>query len=178
MTDIVDLALMICGIALFLFALGLITFLVRKGRSFVGAAALLPVAIVMIGFSHLRDVTIGKEGIHFDEQSTTALMQDPRDPVRIANYRASLTTLEKARASNPDAPLPAAVKASLANTVSTLRSHSDLPPEARVAQAHAELLLGQRTEAVATLRAALKAKPSLNQSIHPTLRALLNSPTS
>ena len=171
-----ELVMLLCGVALFLFALSLITYFVRKGKPFTGATMLLAVAMVMIGFPAIKNLEIDSSGIKIDKVTSDAFLKNPSDVTAANNYRKSLRDLDDAVAKNQGRPLPTDVASELRATVQTLREHPNLPPEARIAQAHAELLLGNQAQAAATVNAAVRAKPSLAPSIHPNLQTLLIAP--
>jgi len=172
-----EFVMLLCGVALFLFALGLITVLVRKGKGFGAATMLLAVAMAMIGFPAIKNLEIDSSGIKIDKVASDAFLKNPTDVTAANNYRKSLRELDDAVAKNKGQPLPTDVVSELKTTVKALSQRPNLPPEARIAQAHAELLLGNEVQAAAIVNAAVKAKPSLVPSIHANLQTLLAAPT-
>jgi hypothetical protein len=164
--------MLVCGVVLFLFALGLVAYLVRKDRSFTGAITLLVVALVMIGFPAIQHFQISAEEISFDKETSTALRENPTDVAAANTLRGSLRKLDADVAKSKNQTLPANVVSELKSTVQTLAQHPNLPPETRIAQAHAQLLLGDAKDAATTLGAALRAKPSLEAGIDPKLMAV------
>jgi hypothetical protein len=159
-------AMLVCGIVLFVFALGMIVYLVRQKQSFASANVLLAIAIVMIGFPVLSEVSFLGVDI---KKSAEEVQKNPFDVTAANAFREKLRALDqggKARPLSPDEV------AALQSTVRSLQQRANLPAETRVAQAHAELLLGETKAAAATLDAALKAKPSLRSTLDPRLTAI------
>lgn len=167
-----EMTLLVCGIVLFVFALGLIVYLARKERPFGAANVLLAIAIVMIGFPLITTVRLPGVDIETIQQASTDLRNHPDDATVANKYRQQLRDLDASLAGNKNQALPADVAKELKSTVQDLKSRPKISPEARIAEAHAELLLGNTKDAATSLDAALKAKPALQASIDPKLMAL------
>ncbi len=167
-----EIAMLACGVVLFLFALALIVYLVRQNRSFTGAITLLVVALVMIGFPAIRHFQMSADEISFDTGTSDAVVRNPTDVAAADTLRGSLRQLDSDVDKSKTRTLPPKVANSLRATVQALAQHPNLPAETRVAQAHAQLLLGDAKDAATTLDAALKAKPSLKVTLDPKLMAL------
>ena len=159
MNDINDTTLLVCGIALFLFAVGLIAHLVRKGKSFIGATALIPFAVVMIAFSHVKSGKIG--GFEFNTQSAADFAKNPLDPSRRAAFDQQLSSVEKSQQANPTEKLTPEINEALQKVALQLASESTLSPEARVTLARTQLLLGQTTKAAANVHTVMATHPQL-----------------
>jgi hypothetical protein len=162
-------AMLLCGLTLFLLTVGLLIHASKNAKPIKGIIALLPIAIVMIGFSSISKVVM--YGVEIDEKPSQEFNASPNQ--NVSPYNASLTKLELAKEQNPVFQLSSAERSGLEKTLSVLNEHKDLTPQVQVTKARVELLLGQRTQATATLAGAVKAQPALKNFMTPKLQAIL-----
>lgn len=153
--------MLICGIVLFLFGLGLIAFLVRAGKSFVGVTALIAIAIVMIGFPLIKSAKIGPGGIEFDAKAANDFAKNPGEPAAKAAYEHELAVLEKSHVTDPAQELTPQTRTSLQAVAQRLSVDHDLSPESRVTLARTQLLLGQTEDATTNVRTVMTTHPQL-----------------
>jgi hypothetical protein len=161
--------MLICGLTLFLLAVGLLIHASKNAKPIKGIVALLPIAIVMIGFSSISKVVM--YGVEIDEKPSEDFNASPNQ--NVSPYNASLAKLEQAKEQNPVFQLSGAERTGLEKTLSVLNEHKDLTPQVQVTKARIELLLGQQTQATSTLAGAVKAQPTLKKYMTPKLQALL-----
>lgn len=159
------------GIVLFLVAVGLLIYLVKQKKPFTAVIALIPLAIIMIGFSSFLHVEVA--GFTFDEKTASDYANNPDDPTIVAKYRAELSRLEVARAANPSQAITPEVQSQLASTADLLKNRPNLTPESRIALSHTFLLLGQTNQARTNLTSAIKVDTNLARSIDPRMKFLL-----
>jgi hypothetical protein len=143
-----EVAMLVGGIAVFVAALGLVIYCVVTRRPFKALLFLFLIAIIMIGFPKIKHLVL-PGGTEID------LIQ-------------SLQAVEK----NPDDP---AAKARLAGAVAKVSQNPNITPKTRLTLAKAQLVLGQRDEATANVKSALKSQPKLK--VDPSLRALVPRPS-
>jgi len=103
-------------------------------------------AVVMIGFPSIK--TFKVPGAEVDLKDTLAVVEkNPND---------------------------AAARAKLETQAAQLSKQSNLSPETRVTLSKAQLILGERNQAAANLKSALREKPNLY--VDPKLRAMAEAP--
>lgn len=167
MNDINNTILLVCGVALFLFSLGLIIHLVRKGKSFLGASALIPFALLMIAFPHFKSAKIGE--FEFIAQDFT---QNPKDPSKKAAFDRQLSSVEQAQLANPTKTLAPETRAVLQSVEKSLAGDKNLSVESRATLARTQLLLGQTKDATTNARTVMTTHPQL-VTANPNLRMLV-----
>jgi hypothetical protein len=135
-------AMLAGGILLFVVALGLLIYLVTKGRSITSVSLLLLLSIIMIGFPAIQSFKVPGAEVQLN-RAIKAVEENPNDP---------------------------AAKARLAATEARVSQQANITPKTRATLAEAQLLLGRRDEAAMNIKSALEAKPNLN--VDPRLRSL------
>ena len=172
-------AMLICGIALFIFSLGLIVALARKGKSYGAAISLIPIAVIMIGFPAIKSATIGKDGIQFDEKIADDFAKNPGKAEAKVNFDRELAAVENSHKTNPTKELTPETRVALQTVAQSLAGEKNLSAESRVTLARTQLLLGQAKDATANVRTIMTTHPQLitaNPSLHMLVRATPISP--
>jgi hypothetical protein len=165
--------MLVGGIAVLLAAIGLLIYCVLKNKPYKPLLVLFFVAIVMMGFPNIKKIVFPGGG-EIDTRSIISAaanyQKNPGDPNAITSYRNELRIVDSAQAAGK--PLPPAVRSNLTTTVERL-GRTKLSPESEVAYSHTLLVLGQTAEAEGKLLSAIKAQPTLTNSLSPRMRTLL-----
>lgn len=168
-----NIAMLVGGIVVLLLATALLIYCVLKNKAYKPLLVLFFIAIVMIGFPSIQKV-IFPGGGEIDTGSVTRaaanFQKTPDNPSAITSFRNELQNLDNLQAAGK--PLPPDVRSNLNSTVERL-GRTNLSPESQVAYSHTLLVLGQTAEARSKLLSAIKAQPSLTNSLSPRMTMLL-----
>jgi hypothetical protein len=170
-----QLAMLISGIVLFVFAVGLVAYLAKHKRSFTSTFVLFPVAIIMIGFSSIKSAEV--LGIKFDEKTAADYVNNPTNAEAIASYNQKLNELENAITANPGKSLPPEVHSNLMYAADALSRRANLTPASRLALSRTQLILGQTNAAAINASSAVAANTNLLHTIDPHLKMLIRPVT-
>jgi hypothetical protein len=169
----IDIAMLIGGIVVLVAAIGLVIYCVLKNKPYKPLLVLFFIAIVMIGFPNIKKIVFPGGG-EIDTQSVTVAaanyQNNPENPNAITSFKNELRNIDNAQAAGK--PLPPEVRSNLNSTVQRL-GRANLSPESQVAYSHTLLVLGQTAEARGKLLSAIKAQPTLTNSLSPRMLTLL-----
>ena len=164
-------AMPICGVVLFIFALGLMIYQTSKGKSIKSALVLLPMAMLMIGFSYIKSAEV--LGVKFEEKTVSDYAANPNDGTARTNYLAVITQLEADHEAHPNKALTPQVRTNLTQAVASLNRKANLSAESRMALSRTELLLGDTNAARLNLHAAITENTNVLKTLNPRLKFLL-----
>ncbi len=164
-------AMPVCGVLLFIFALGLMIYQTSKGKSIKSALVLLPMAMLMIGFSYIKSAEV--LGVKFEEKTVADYAANPNDATARTNYLQVINQLEADREAHPNVALTPQVRTNLAQAVASLNRKANLSAESRLALSRTELLLGDTNAARISLHTAIAENTNVLKTINPRLKFLL-----
>jgi hypothetical protein len=162
-----EIAMLVGGIILLLVLLALVTYCVIKRRAYKGLLAVIPFAILMIGFPSIKSFKV--PGFEADlKDSISGFRNNPEDP----KARAKLDQALDDTLTRPAKSLTPEVRSNLVVTVNELNRRPNLSAQSRLTLSRAQLALGRTNEAAADFHHALRQNTNL--VVDPRLRKMMN----